>query len=228
VYPPDVGSASNCFGPVTPFGVPHSAYPSAEDVHRFWFADTLENAQAANARREMWFRCAPAVDEEIRVRFGATIACAACGKLAKWEEAPRSCVSLVLVLDQFPRNAYRNTPAAFEHDARALALTRRALAAGYLDALSVVEATFLIMPYQHVEDLAIQREGLTYFERVDAGASPEWRTFAQHTLEFARKHVELIERFGRFPHRNAALGRPSTPAERDYLESKPETFGQGG
>jgi uncharacterized protein (DUF924 family) len=230
VYPPDVGNASNCFAPVTvtAFGVPHSAYPSAEEVHRFWFADSIDDPGAANARREMWFRCAPAFDDEIRTRFGSSIVRAARGELSTWKDAPSSCVSLVILLDQFPRNAYRNTPAAFEHDALALAVTRHAIAAGHLSALSVVERTFLLMPYQHVEDLGAEREGLIHFERVHANAPPGWRAFSEHTLEFARKHVDIIERFGRFPHRNAVLGRQSTAPEREYLESRPETFGQGG
>jgi uncharacterized protein (DUF924 family) len=197
-----------------------------EDVHRFWFAGTVDDPQAADARRELWFRCSPAFDDEIRERFGAAIARAAHGELSAWERAPQSCVSLVIVLDQFPRNAYRNTAAAFENDPLALAITRRAIAAHYLDRLSVVECVFLLMPYQHVEDLNMQLEGIAHVERMTAAVAPPWRPFAENTLQFARAHLEIIERFGRFPYRNKVLGRASTPAEREYLESKPNTFGQ--
>jgi uncharacterized protein (DUF924 family) len=83
------------------------------------------------------------------------------------------------------------------------------------------------MPYEHVEDAAMQREGVGLFERMCAEAPAEWRAFAENILQFARRHLEIIERFGRFPYRNSVLGRSSTSAEREYLESKPDTFGQG-
>jgi uncharacterized protein (DUF924 family) len=206
--------------------VSHIALP--EDVYRFWFADANEDPQAAKARSDVWFRSSKVFDEQIRERFAPTIVAAARGELASWEAAPRWCVALVIVLDQFPRNAYRNTAAAFEHDRLALTVSRRAVAAGYLDELSVPECAFLLMPFQHVEDEAMQREGVRLLERLLATAPLQWRPFAENTLQFARRHLEIIERFGRFPHRNAALNRTSTPAEREYLDSKPETFGQGG
>jgi uncharacterized protein (DUF924 family) len=202
---------------------------SPEEVHRFWFADAIDDPGAAKARSDVWFRSLKPFDEEVGQRFAATIAAAASGELASWEGAPRSCVALVIVLDQFPRNAYRNTAAAFEYDRLALTVTRRAVAVRYLDDdLSVPECAFLLMPYQHAEDGAMQREGVHLFERLVATAPAQWQAFAENTLQFALRHLEIIERFGRFPHRNAVLGRPSTAAERDYLDSRPETFGQGG
>lgn len=201
---------------------------SAEDVHRFWFAETIDDAQAASARAAVWFRSSPEFDETVRGRFGSTIAAAGRGELTGWEDAPRSCVALVVVLDQFPRNVYRNTGQAFGHDALALSVAQRAVAAGYPGALSVPECAFLLMPYQHVEDVAIQREGVRLLERMLTEAAPPWRPFTANCLDFARRHLEIVERFGRFPHRNAALGRSATPAEREYLQGKPESFGQGG
>lgn len=201
---------------------------SPDDVHGFWFADTIDDPQAAGARNAMWFGVSPQIDQQVRERFESTIDAAARGELSAWEEQPRSGVSLVIALDQFPRNAYRNTDAAFEHDALALAVTRRAVAAGYLDVLSVPERVFLLMPYQHLEDLVAQKEGVRIFECICDAAPAPWRTFAGNTLDFARRHLAIIERFGRFPHRNRTMGRSSTAAERDYLESTPETFGQSG
>ena len=201
---------------------------SPQDVHRFWFADAIADAQKAQARNAVWFGTSQQFDAEVAQRFEPTIAAAARGDLAGWETTPQDCVSLVIVLDQFPRNVYRNSAAAYAHDALALQVTRRGIAAGHLDALSAPEQAFLLMPYQHVEDVAVQREGVVWFERAHAAAAPEWRTFTGNTLDFARRHLEIVERFGRFPHRNAVLGRQSTPAEREYLDAKPETFGQGG
>jgi uncharacterized protein (DUF924 family) len=203
------------------------ASASPEDVHRFWFAETIHDPQAANARNALWFGSSSEFDEQVRQLFVPTIQAAARGECVAWENAPRSCVSLVIVLDQFPRNAYRNTAAAFEYDHLALTVTRRAVAAGYLGLLSVVESAFLLMPYQHVEDATLQREGVRLLERMCAETPPEWRAFAENSLQFARRHLEIIERFGRFPHRNPVLGRRPTSAEREYLESKPDTFGQG-
>jgi uncharacterized protein (DUF924 family) len=200
---------------------------SAEEVHRFWFADTLDDPQAASTRSRVWFGTDARFDDQIRSRFEPTIRAAASGELRAWEDAPRTCICLVVVLDQFPRNAYRNTAAAFDHDAVALSAARHGVAAGYLDALSAVERPFLLMPYQHAEDVATQRESVRLFERVLAQAPGEWRSHAEINLQFARAHLEIVERFGRFPHRNAVLARASTPMEREYLDSKPQTFGQG-
>jgi uncharacterized protein (DUF924 family) len=201
---------------------------SPQDVHRFWFADTIHDPEAASVRGRLWFGSAQEFDEQVRLRFGATLQAATLGELSGWEGAPFSCVALVIVLDQFPRNAYRNTAAAFASDHLALGVAQRAVAAGYLADLSVPERAFLLMPYQHVEDAALQRESVRLFQQVASSAPPEWRAFAENSLQFARRHLEIIERFGRFPYRNAVLGRPSTSTELGYLDSKPETFGQGG
>jgi uncharacterized protein (DUF924 family) len=200
---------------------------SPDDVHRFWFADSIGDPQAADARNGVWFGPAPEFDAEIRQRFGPTIAAAGRGELSAWENAPLSCVSLVITLDQFPRNVYRGTPTAFAHDAVALGTTRRAVNAGQLDAVSVPERAFLLMPFQHVEDVAAQRDGVRLFERMHAKAPPQWRDFAQGILQYARVHLDIVERFGRFPHRNVVLGRSTTAAEREYLEFNTNTFGQG-
>ena len=201
---------------------------TAEELHRFWFDGCLDDPAAAGKRSAMWFGSSRELDERIRTQFEPTIHAAARGELASWESAASSAVSLVIVLDQFPRNVYRNTAQAFAFDERALSVTRRAIAAGHLGQLSVPERAFLLMPYQHVEDLAMQREGVALFAQLCADAPAAWRGFADNTLEFARKHLTIIERFGRFPYRNRVLGRSSTAAEEEYLASKPETFGQGG
>ena len=199
-----------------------------DEVHRFWFENTLDDPDAAEARNAVWFGSSSEFDAAVRRRFESTTAAAARGDLANWEREARSAVSLVIVLDQFPRNIHRGTRAAFAHDPLALAATRRAVAAGYLDALSTPERAFLLMPYQHVEDAGAQREGLRLFERMHAEAPPAWRDFAGGVLDYALQHLEIVERFGRFPHRNAILGRSSSSEEREYLDSSPEAFGQSG
>jgi uncharacterized protein (DUF924 family) len=202
------------------------ACATPEAVLAFWFADALEAPAKAQARMPFWFEANADTDRRIAERFSTTLEAAAAGALDGWQAQPRECLALVIVLDQFPRNMHRGTAAAFEHDARALAATRRGIASGHLGALATLEQGFLLMPFQHCEDLACQREGVERYRRMVAGAAAEWREVAQGMLDYAVRHLEIVERFGRFPHRNAILGRPSTAAETEYLESNPESFGQ--
>ena len=199
---------------------------SPEDIHRFWFADALTDPARATLRMGFWFRSDSATDENIAQRFAPAVRDAALGLLTGWQAQPQSCLALIIVLDQFPRNIYRGTPAAFEHDSQALGVTRRGIAAGHLDALQTVEQAFFLMPFQHVEDLDSQREGVKHFEKMVNDAPLDWRGLAEGILIYARQHLEIVERFGRFPHRNAILGRVSTSAEREYMASHGESFGQ--
>jgi len=196
------------------------------DIHRFWFDDALAEPDKAEQRNDFWFRSDAATDRLIAERYAHVLEAAARGELVDWEEAPRSALALIIVLDQFPRNIHRATPAAFAHDAEALGVTKRGLAAGHLHKLHMVEQGFFRMPFQHSEDLATQREGMALFQRMADEAPPEWRALAENYATFARMHLELVERFGRFPHRNAILGRESSAAEREFLETNTESFGQ--
>ena len=204
-----------------------SVRATPEEVHAYWFADALGDPERAKRRLDFWFRPSPEVDEEIRQRFAPTLKAAHEGLLTPWEAAPHSRVALLVVLDQFPRSIYRRTAGAFRYDTQALAVARRGLAAGHWNALSVPERAFLIMPFQHAEDLAVQRESVALFERLMNEARPEWRSLAEGNLKYARLHHDIVERFGRFPHRNAILGRTSTPEEIEYLKTNTESFGQG-
>jgi uncharacterized protein (DUF924 family) len=197
-----------------------------DDVLTFWFADAVGDPAKAMLRRSFWFQVDPAVDEAISGRFSTSVRRAARGKLAAWEHAPRSCLALVILRDQFPRNLYRGRAEAFECDSRALEVASRGVAAGYLQQLSLVEQCFFVLPYEHSEDVSVQRAGMGLLEQIIDQADPEWRPSARVSLDFARRHLQILERFGRFPHRNAALGRPSTPAEEAYLDRGGESFGQ--
>jgi len=197
-----------------------------KDILTFWFADAVEDPAKAIQRRSFWFQADPTVDEMISERFSASILCASRGELSAWEQAPLSCLAHVILLDQFPRNLYRGKARAFQFDSRALGVASRGVAAGYLDQLSLVEKCFLLLPYEHSEDLYVQRAGIDLLERIVDGAEPEWEPSARVSLDFAKRHFEIVERFGRFPHRNAVLGRLSTPVEKAYLEGVGESFGQ--
>ena len=196
------------------------------EIHAFWFADATADPKKAAERLDFWFRATPANDAVIARRFAPTLVSAATGALDNWEARPRSCLALIIALDQFPRNIHRGSPDAFAHDAKALCITRRGIEAGHLHALSTIEQAFFLMPFQHVEDAAAQREGLARYERMLDDAPPAWRPVAEGIVAYARLHLEIVERFGRFPHRNRIFGRASTPREVEYLKNGGESFGQ--
>ena len=197
-----------------------------EAILSFWFADAAQDPERAAAREAFWFESSPEADARVRARFGAAIDAAAAGELASWDESARPALARVILLDQFPRNVWRGTARAFAHDRIALAAARNAVTAGRLAELSPVEQAFLILPYQHSEELDAQRASVQLSEQIADGAPAAWRALLDHYTDFARQHFTLIEQFGRFPHRNAALGRASTADERAYLARGATTFGQ--
>jgi uncharacterized protein (DUF924 family) len=180
---------------------------TADDVLRFWFGD------GAQARAE-WFRKDPAFDADIRQRFGALIDAAIEDRLAGWSDDAPGALARIVLLDQFTRNAFRDTPRAFAGDAFALAAARAMVASGQDLALPPLQRMFVYLPFEHAEDLVAQREAVHLFERLGDEGSTEW----------ARKHLAVIERFGRFPHRNAVLGRMSTPEEEAFLAQPGSRF----
>jgi uncharacterized protein (DUF924 family) len=197
-----------------------------DQVHEFWFADAADDPAKAHRRTAFWFHAGRDIDETIADRFASTLAAAGDGRLSDWESRPRACLALIVVLDQCPRNIYRGSASAYRYDARALALARRGVAAGQLRALTPIEQAFFLMPFQHCEDLRGQREGFALFKGIADEVPPDWHTVMDRVLHYARLHLEIVERFGRFPHRNAVLGRPSTAAELEYLATNGESFGQ--
>jgi uncharacterized protein (DUF924 family) len=198
-----------------------------EDVLDFWFAGTASDPTAATARESFWFGGSPETDAEIRARFGAAVQAAAHGDLDAWAQEPSSALARVILLDQFPRNIGRGTAEAFACDARAREAARDAVARGHLARLAPVEQAFLVLPYQHSESLEDQRESVRLSSEIARTAPEGWRPLLEHYLTFAEQHLALIERFGRFPHRNGVLGRTATADEEAYLGGGGETFGQG-
>jgi uncharacterized protein (DUF924 family) len=199
----------------------------ADAVLAFWFADAASAPARASLRIPIWFDANPDFDAKLRAGFGALATRAARGELASWEEAPRSALALVILLDQFPRNVFRGSAAAFAHDEDALAAARRALAAGHASALAPIEHLFLLLPFEHAESLSAQDECVARAEALAAASPPAWRGVMQSFVPFALQHRAVIEQFGRFPHRNAVLGRASTPAEAKFLAAGATRFGQG-
>jgi uncharacterized protein (DUF924 family) len=185
--------------------------PLADDILDFWLP-------AGTSARDEWFRKDPAFDAVIRTHFGAPVAAALGGAYAAWTAEPRGALALVLLLDQFTRNLFRGTPRMFAGDARALAVAEAAVAAEQDRALGPFERWFLYMPFEHAEDLAAQERSIDLFSRLAA------ETGLESPLEWAEKHAAVVRRFGRYPHRNAILGRAPTPEEIAFLAAPGSSF----
>jgi uncharacterized protein (DUF924 family) len=180
-----------------------------DEALAFWFGASPHRA------RDVWFRKDSTFDASIRERFGAAIDKALAGAYGDWCMTAQGALARVLLLDQFTRNVFRDSAKAFAGDARALATAQDALARGYEATLDPFERWFLYMPFQHSEDRLMQNRSMELF-----GALASEPGF-DGPLRYARNHAAIIERFGRFPHRNAVLGRESTAEEREFLRRPP-------
>ena len=177
-----------------------------EDVLHFWFVECSPKA---------WFTKDAEFDQRLLSRFGTLVEQALSGGLDEWTETADGCLALILVLDQFPRGMYRDTPKAFAGDERALGLCQRCLEAGYVaGSEDSAKRHFMLIPMMHSEDIRVQEASLPLFER---------HTNAR-VLEYAVRHRDIIARFGRYPHRNTILGRDSTEEELAFLTQPGSSF----
>ena len=203
----------------------------ARSIRDFWFGKLPLSAEGLNRRIRFWYGDENSAmrqrrDEHIRVRFSGLVERAARGELASWADGPRRRLSLILLLDQFPRNMFRGTARAFATDAQALALTLSGMQSAADAALEVVERIFFYMPLQHAESREVQEESVAAYRRVLSEAPAELHEQFVSALRSAENHRAIIERFGRFPYRNQALRRSSTAQERDWLREGGSSFGQ--
>jgi uncharacterized protein (DUF924 family) len=188
---------------------------SPAELLAFWFSDQV---------RPRWFVKDAAFDTLIRDRFAASAAAAAAGALDGWNAEPESCLALVLLLDQVPRNIHRDSPRAFAADAKARQVAGLAVERG-LDARIVLDRRFFFyMPFEHSEDAADQQRSVALFRRWAETHDSNGRDRAFEQMRYVLRHQEIIGRFGRFPHRNQILGRESTPAEIEFLAGPDSAF----
>lgn len=171
-----------------------------------------------------WFKPSQADDQAVRDRFERVMGDAAAGRLTDWLDSTDGRLALVLALDQAPRVIFRRQPRAFAYDGQALSLTLAGIAGGVDRSYGLAERAFFYMPLQHSEDRLVQRQSVAQFEDL-VRAFPDQAGTAEGFARYAREHAEIIERFGRYPHRNEALGRESTSEERAFLENGPR-YGQ--
>ena len=184
-------------------------------IHRFWFGELDEAGMCVADHNPLWFTASVRTDEVCRARFGNAVLRAMAGELDFWADTDAGLVALIIALDQFTRNIHRGTPQAFAGDATALALAQQTIASRHHLHLAAIHQVFLYLPLEHCEDREVQEECVTLFEQLAAVTGHE--QIASFT-RYAAAHRDVIAQFGRFPHRNAILGRRSTPAELAYLE----------
>lgn len=186
-------------------------------IFDFWFGGP--NLDEFGEPRKPWFVKDANFDAEVRQKFSVTYEPAARGELAQWRNNARDCLSLIVLLDQFPRNMFRDTPRAFATDATALECARFAVEQSYDQAVNGVERVFFYLPFEHSESTADQARCVDLVQALVA-ADPRRADF----LDYAKRHQEVIARFGRFPHRNKILGRDSSPAEIAFLQTPGSSF----
>ncbi|HET6629630.1 MAG TPA: DUF924 family protein [Woeseiaceae bacterium] len=196
-------------------------------VLSFWFKDHELTAPQIDARMETWFGEDPVFDHEIEKEFAGDVEAASSGALEHWARQPQGRLALILLLDQFRRNIYRGTAKAFEKDKLALKLCVEGAMEKKDKGLTPIQRVFFYMPLQHAESLKVQAKSVEIFRKLADAVSPTYHETFETIVQFAELHRDIIERFGRFPHRNKLLGRKNTPEEEEYLAGDTLTFGQG-
>ncbi len=186
-----------------------------DQILNFWFGDMQDVAQLKP--RKVWFTKDAAFDEQVR-QFQSDYEQAATGQLDRWLDSPQGCLGLALLLDQFPRNLFRGQPRSFATDAKALSVVQHAIAQRFDRQLPPVQRQFLYFPMEHSENLEHQRQSVTLFHQFSD--NPD----LSDTYDFALRHQAIIQRFGRFPHRNQILGRATTPEEAEFLTQPGSSF----
>ena len=200
---------------------------SADVVHAFWFEETTIPDHDLNAALIRWFRATGEFDALVRDRFADAIRRGGAGEFDHWCESTRGRLSLIVLLDQLPRNAFRGTPDAFAFDAKARFVCREGIARGDEQLLVPVERHFFYLPLLHSEDLADQELSVNNLEQLRRRAPASQIDYFQAVVDAALRYRSVIARFGRFPHRNAALGRTSTPDELEFMAASTPRWEKG-
>lgn len=197
-----------------------------DDVLEFWFADTCDDATRAQARLKIWFNGGASFDADVATRLGDVAAAALRGGLDHWAQCARGRLALIVLLDQVPRNIHRGYHQAFAGDAPAIALAERGIALGHDRELRMIERVFFYLPFEHAENLDAQDRYVSLCYQLISAADPGFDRIARDCLAAGESHREVIRRFGRFPHRNAALGRTTSSEEIAWYAEHQLDWGQ--
>ena len=197
---------------------------SAEEVLTFWFRDEATGRMDL-PQSKRWFKGGSKLDAELSEQFGPTLALARADKLKHWRESASGTLALIILLDQFNRNINRGTADAFAGDAQALSLCHHAIDRGYPAQWPITHQVFCYLPLEHDESVQSQDRSVALFSEILEQAPPQLQDYARATLDYALQHKQIIDRFGRYPYRNAVLGRSSTAEESEWLTNG-KRFGQ--
>ena len=196
-------------------------------VLAFWFKEQELSAPQIDRRMDVWFSEDPLFDHEIEKEFADEVKKASKGQLDHWASKPHGRLALIILIDQFRRNMYRNTAKAFSKDQLALKLCVQGAMEKKDRELTPIQKVFFYMPLQHAESRKVQAKSVELYQRLAETVSPTLRETFMTVAQFAELHKDIIDRFGRFPHRNALLNRDNTPEEDEYLAGDTPDFGQG-
>ena len=197
-----------------------------ERINGFWFGKTDENGLCSPEKSSAWFKKDNAFDRHVEREFGGLLSLAQKGEINRMKETPRGALAFIILTDQFPRNIYRGLPESFSFDEFSLSACQKGMDARHDTALFPIERVFFYMPLMHSEDIEIQKTSVKTFSSLadEFRNSPEVFKFLSGSADFARRHFNIIEKFGRYPHRNEILGRKSTPEETEFLKQKGSSF----
>lgn len=198
-----------------------------DKILSFWFMEQELSAPQIDGRMDIWFGEDPVFDHEVAKEFTDDVEQASAGKLDHWAREPRGRLALILLLDQFRRNIYRNTPEAYANDKAALKLCVEGAMAQKDKGLAPIQRVFFYMPLQHAESRKVQAKSREIYHRLAEAVSPTYKETFETIAQFADLHADIIDQFGRFPHRNELLNRKNSPDEEEYLAGTNQSFGQG-
>ena len=199
-----------------------------EEILSFWFKEQALSAPQIDRRLDIWFGEDAVFDLECKKEFSDDVDRASEGKLNHWADEPHGRLALILLLDQFRRNIYRGTAEAFAMDKLALKLCVEGAMEKKDKGLTPIQQAFFYMPLQHAESRKVQAKSIKIYNRLAEAVSPTYRETFDTIAQFAELHHDIVEQFGRFPHRNKLLDRPNTPEENEYLAGDSPDFGQSG
>ena len=195
-----------------------------EAVLDFWFGAPGSAAEIAARQRPLWFAKSAANDQIVTARFAETLVTAGQGELDGWAASPRGRLAMIVVLDQFPHHIHRDHGQSFAYDALSLALALEMIQRGEDAQVTPIERVFVYLPLEHAESMAMQDLSVALYEKLAREAAAAERGLFDGFLDYARKHRDVVARFGRFPHRNELLGRPSTAEEIEFLKQPGSRF----
>ena len=193
-----------------------------EQINRFWTGDP----NAFKRLNKLWYRRSTATDDTIRRAFGNALQAAEAGELDDWQTTPAGSLALIILFDQFSRNLYRGSAMAYHNDARAQEIALELVSRQGHTGLSIAQQIMVLHPFHHAEDEKLQDMAVNLMEALTKQCESTWRAVLQEKLKFMNNHRKIVQKFGRFPHRNATLGRESTPDEILYLSKDKRRYGQ--